>query len=868
MEYVADDQDSKSSVFCGKIGKTLKDCTHISCHCGHSICIEIYRSIDVAANPSVLELFYTESINIKACSACGAHIHADTPVVIHDSRIPIVILYIPQGQRIRELELISDYYIALSREKVDIPAYAKEPRVFYQVDHLREYLNDPANAPISRRTYEAEVARERKELETKEEELLAREDDLLVREEKLVATSDRLRQEEERLNQWSSDLDREREALRALSIDLSNRERMNEESVAGTTRPPILPKDALLSSQDDKKHKVKKNVDLGKKTTDAFIKSKDKVRFVSKHSECVFLLKEEKTIKEKLGAPHVTVALIDFENEPLVVVTIRFNTEALDKTWRYCFDPYDKNDQEILKSLAKKFSVVVELYAAKKIVEQWEVQLPLSENVLYILERCAALIERQSDPSFSFEERRARFDALEEEEKQGKKQHNFSKDSFCELLSPASTRLALGIVSYWSEKENEDYLIMRKSFPLLYWESIKERVINKSIEFGLRMPDHLMEFSLRKGLIPSKEQAIKNAISSFAEVSLRIKPCDLDAVYEWENWRLLLADCADYGIVVESQIEDLAAASARKARDMSAPFIKESDVGGDVSLLESRELENLLNDRALRRDAALELCARQDKVHAEKIFDSLSEMTRDEVAVVIPAMLQFGDSMIPLFIEGLSQRKSFIRQGCALALGSLATPESAEALLGFLLKEPTRIWMEAARSMGDLGVIAIPSIRNMVEKADGEGRERIAWALANIALTEKGHQAVRDDIGGSKQAVGKKLAWRALEMLDHVRRNDAEVRGDRPLSDQTIVRRFSRHFFEAKADKERSYGVFIDEEQEVADLDILDESILESHEGIEPILDEAELVSDSDLVEDSEIVEEAEIVEVEDKDIL
>ncbi|MCK5799199.1 MAG: hypothetical protein KAI47_18530, partial [Deltaproteobacteria bacterium] len=95
-------------------------------------------------------------------------------------------------------------------------------------------------------------------------------------------------------------------------------------------------------------------------------------------------------------------------------------------------------------------------------------------------------------------------------------------------------------------------------------------------------------------------------------------------------------------------------------------------------------------------------------------------------------------------------------------------------------------------------------------------------------------------------------AWRALQMVDYVRKNDQEVRGHKPLSDQTIVRRFTRHFFESMADevKELSDDDIVEQEEEVGDVDILDAQVLDSQDQLRrvAILDAVE-VDDDDIVE-------------------
>jgi len=142
-----------------------------------------------------------------------------------------------------------------------------------------------------------------------------------------------------------------------------------------------------------------------------------------------------------------------------------------------------------------------------------------------------------------------------------------------------------------------------------------------------------------------------------------------------------------------------------------------------------RELER----KEGRKDAALELCRRGDRQHLPAIFVSVKRMTRGEAMRVLPAAVHFGADAERLFVEGLEARKSYLRQGCALALGALKATETTDALVKLLLEEPTDIWREVARSLGDIGRASVMSLAARIREAEPEGRERISLALAHVA---------------------------------------------------------------------------------------------------------------------------------------
>jgi hypothetical protein len=72
-----------------------------------------------------------------------------------------------------------------------------------------------------------------------------------------------------------------------------------------------------------------------------------------------------------------------------------------------------------------------------------------------------------------------------------------------------------------------------------------------------------------------------------------------------------------------------------------------------------------------------------------------------------------------------------------------------------------------------------------------------------------------------------RVAHRAMELFDQVRQNDAEVRGGKPLREQTIVRSFSRRFFEYMSSdvSELGEGDIVEREEILDDTDIVDEEV-------------------------------------------
>jgi hypothetical protein len=113
-----------------------------------------------------------------------------------------------------------------------------------------------------------------------------------------------------------------------------------------------------------------------------------------------------------------------------------------------------------------------------------------------------------------------------------------------------------------------------------------------------------------------------------------------------------------------------------------------------------------------------------------------------------------------------------------------------------LVEEPTEIWREVARAVGDLGAPAIAPLLGRLALARSDARERLVRALAHVAR-QSGPEPLEALVAGPTPHF-REAARRALTLEDEVRRGDAEVRGEAHAQggDQTAVRAFSRRFFD------------------------------------------------------------------------
>ena len=237
----------------------------------------------------------------------------------------------------------------------------------------------------------------------------------------------------------------------------------------------------------------------------------------------------------------------------------------------------------------------------------------------------------------------------------------------------------------------------------------------------------------------------------------------------------------------------------------------------------------LLEDRERRLDASVELASRKELPSLPALFVVLRRMSRAEASTLLPRLAAFGAPAERWLIEGLRSKKAFMRQGCALALGRLATPMAIDALVRLLFEEPTDIWSEIARAIGDIGGGALMPLAAGLREVKGDERDRAVHAFAHIAAhgapTSRG--AV-EALATGRDALVANVARRALVLAPEVKTADEAVRTDR--REQTLVRAFTRRFYDIAAGGDMTGDEI--HELDWAELETVDE--LEMEPDIEP----------------------------------
>ncbi len=482
--------------------------------------------------------------------------------------------------------------------------------------------------------------------------------------------------------------------------------------------------------------------------------------------------------------------------------------------YAFLFDVRDSDDAAVLDVLGRRFHLELSVCSRDyEPLKKRTVTAGLAENVRYAVSTARDELGRIDPAERSFTRAVIAFSdpGYDRYGRQHPQRRAFRDEDLGDLDSLPGVLRAVATARHFSRPEHEDYLLLLRGYPLKLWYEQRRRVIRRAIECGIWMGPSLARMAVRDGMVRSRKQLISELQRGFTAVT-RDPDVALDDDTIRENWEALRREASALGLAGGDVLT-----SAPRAASISSS--KQPLVSGTISNsasgapsrrrpaaptpgrarpeeLDTAELVALLEDDEGRRlPAALELARRRETGAVGAVFASLLRMTRKEAVEVMGAAVTFGPAAVPYLVEGMSARKAFLRQGCALALGMLGTEEAVEALSDAVVTEPTDIWTEIARAIGEVGPPAVMSVVSRLRGRSEDARPRVAWALAHIA-GRGGRQPVQT-LAQGRDPVAAEVARSALELVDRAQGDDAAVRGEATPRDQTVNRAFSRKFFQA-----------------------------------------------------------------------
>ncbi|MDH5492906.1 MAG: hypothetical protein OEY14_13210, partial [Myxococcales bacterium] len=354
----------------------------------------------------------------------------------------------------------------------------------------------------------------------------------------------------------------------------------------------------------------------------------------------------------------------------------------------------------------------------------------------------------------------------------------------------------LALLAKWSRPDRLDLLRLGVSIPWDLVRSATISILEDAIAFGLALPAPLLEMALDFELAPDAEGLVQAQISAFRALSESGRG-GMDAEAIGSNWQALLDAAATYEAPIDSETHALAheaigAMSAGASATIPPPAEVPHDRLGELGI---PELVLLLERPDGRRAAALELIQRGDAELLPRVFDALRRMPRADVAALAPALVPLGDTVGDALVEGLAARKTFVRQAAALVLGELRLRRAVVPMVHLLMNEPTDVWREIARLLGDFGKGALRSLGRVAREPKGK-EGRIAYAMAHLAVA--GHDEALQKLRSQGGILIARIVDEAFSMRDEAEEQARIVRGARPLSPEDGVLGFSQAFYASR----------------------------------------------------------------------
>ena len=522
------------------------------------------------------------------------------------------------------------------------------------------------------------------------------------------------------------------------------------------------------------------------------------------------------------GPLDVRIVLHRAEAFPVVVLLLGspagLRRDRRDQIAAMCLDVSAERDRAVLTQLARGFEIVLEVFAGKRWLRRVLLSAPLADNAAYVLRAADDHLHQLGAGGSRLCAERAFQQVSHPGYDITGAQHpdaeHFRDGLLVAVRTAAKLRRALAMAQRFARPEGEDYLVCVRGFPLVRWRRLRRHVLEQAVTWGLWMGPELARVAVSEGMARSRRDLVHRLHDGFALLQAHPTACDLDAAALAENTEALAAEARALGVtpgkartLFDSEMDSVIAGTIDLPSGPVIPVIEQT-LG---------ELVHALEDPPERLAAALEICRRRATSAAQPLVASIARMNRTEAVQLLAGAVRLGEAAEAPLISALASSKAYVRQGAALALGQLRSDDGVAAIVGLLVDEPTEIWKEVARSIGQVGPQGLHhlarTLRERAARPAGQGagpgagsvagpvidvalEERFAWALALLAARDC-HKAVVQMAGG--QGAMAPIAARALGQLEPARLDQAALFSDADAGEMTMNRTFSRQFFAAMA---------------------------------------------------------------------
>ncbi len=535
------------------------------------------------------------------------------------------------------------------------------------------------------------------------------------------------------------------------------------------------------------------------------IASSDTSRFVETTEDLVVIgykVDESEAAAFTEEQPRFLFQLHRVDEVPVVALTLAAFNEDEECTSAVATALADRTEEEreVLDQIADELHVHLVLYDEDDArITSWEAGAPIGDNIKWAREQ----LEDWRDDDGDDDRLDEAIDAVTEGEVQlvGSMRHPFDTNSFVDFSGASDVKLAAGIVDYWSQPEQTEYLIGNRGFSLQQFRRIQQRVVRQALHWGLVMGEDLREVALQRSIVSDRTQLVERLLSNFAELCVGLRPNDLDPIEQWENWDKLLSLAEAEDITPDPDVLELAEVSLKRAEEYELATTDEAVPAGakpdetlssiDVTtstvshrcdateltyylpqsqqpdgfseLMEQDrdDLEAALDDAGRRVEAAQVLLERFGPDAVDVVLDVVEEMNDAEVAAVARFVEARADGL-----EAALMRMLDSAGPCAtfIAARALAAIESTAAIPRLLeaVQDPQRRGDDAklVECLALFGDKLVPPLSQQLKKSPKDEH-----LLEVLAALEKVREGTIEELSGDQNQQLQKAAGRARKLV-------------------------------------------------------------------------------------------------------
>ena len=604
-----------SPAYKGRLGKTSKTSVLISSELGPVFPASIYTGINATHDAELRDALIQGELNTITSPFSSRTYTLAIPLRYHDEELRLFALVIPDALRHEEFKHRSELLQELAREREVLPEYVRQFVTVFNVEGLARLIETWGSDEDDARGEGEAIERRHDEVDTKRAQLDEVSARLERERERMDEIEERLSQEREEIERERGELDRlrhmierDRQTVEADRLNLQ-RDRMEfeqgaalvapadektqvvtddqllevseEELDAGPSRDaePLLDASEILEEHDEEDER-RGPAQIPRPPASATVPSSfdDAAAMGTQHytaltngSVVASVRSERKEINRVLkGEPEFFVQYVEFKDYPLVslLVATLDEEERAEASFVWLLDPAHNDDRAILDSIGERETVRFAFYdMGGKLVDTLDMHSSMRENIAWIEARSAEKLRSDEATQSSFGAASKAYLEQPEDERLGTMRHPFEREEFKALRDPSRIALATGIVGYWSSGEVNTYLIGTRAFPLSTFRAIQHRVIEAALHSGIAMGDVLRQRAIEGGFAGDDATLTRRLVANFAELSVGLKPNDLDPVEHWENWEALLDLADESGVELDADVVELAQRALRRAQE-------------------------------------------------------------------------------------------------------------------------------------------------------------------------------------------------------------------------------------------------------------------------------------------------------------